>query len=294
MSHIYREITPLTPYDCFTLFKREKTFFDFPVHVHEEFELNLILNGRGVKRFVGDHHEVIKDAELVLVGTNLPHGWITADDFVPHNQVPVEEITIQFHKDFFDDNFLRRNQLYFIRELLDKSSKGIWFCEETTLALVPRIRSLTEKSGFESVLELMGILHELSLARNFRLLSGDSFTDKKISYNSRRIEAVFNYMRTNFNQEVTLSEVSKIAGMTDVSFSRFIKKRTGKTFIDSLNEIRLGHATRMLIDTSETISEIAYKCGFNNLSYFNRLFKSRKNMTPKQFREQYSGTRTFI
>jgi AraC-like DNA-binding protein len=126
------------------------------------------------------------------------------------------------------------------------------------------------------------------------LLSDESFTDNKITHNSRRIESVFEFMRENFDKDVTLSEVAKIAGMTEVSFSRFIKKRTGKTFIDSLNEIRLGHSARRLIDTTETISEIAYKCGFNNLSYFNRLFKSKKNCTPKQFREEYAGIRTFI
>lgn len=293
MTHFYREVTPLTSYDCFTIFKRSKTFFDFPVHFHEEFELNLILNGQGVKRVVGDHQELIKNTELVLVGSNLPHGWTTPENFVPANGM-IEEVTIQFHKDLFDEKFLQRNQLFLIRELLNKSSRGISFPEETTLALAPKLMELNAKSGFESMLELMTILHELSSVKKPRLLSGDTFSKNKISYNSRRIEAVFEHMRNHFHKEVSLSDVAQIAGMTEVSFSRFIKKRTGKTFIDSLNEIRLGHASRMLIDTTETISEIAYKCGFNNLSYFNRLFKARKNMTPKQFREEYVGKRTFI
>ena len=294
MSHIYREITPLTQYDCFTIFSRSKTTFDFPVHFHEEFELNFIMNGKGVKRVIGDHQEVIEDIELVLVGSNLPHGWLTHEFNHANGTKVIEEVTVQFHKDLFDDNLLKRNQLYFIRELFDKSSKGISFPKETALKLAPRFQNLVNKTGFESVLELLHILHELSITRNLRLLSDETFVDKKINYNSRRIEAVFEYMRGHFDKEITLSEVAKIAGMTDVSFSRFIKKRTGKTFIDSLNEIRLGHSARMLIDTTETISEIAYKCGFNNLSYFNRLFKAKKNTTPKQFREEFAGTRTFI
>ncbi len=294
MSHIYREITPLTQYDCFTIFSRSKTNFDFPIHFHEEYEINLILNGKGVKRVVGDHQEVIGDAELVLVGSNLPHGWFTHEFNIEKNGGDIEEITIQFHRDLFDDNFLKRNQLYFIRELLDKSARGIYFSPETALSLAPLFQSLNQKTGFESVLEFMKIMHELSCSQNMRLLSNDSFNDKKISYNSRRIEAVFEHMRTHYAKEVTLTEVAKIAGMTDVSFSRFIKKRTGKTFIESLNEIRIGHSARLLIDTTETISEIAYKCGFNNLSYFNRLFKSKKSMTPKQFREEFVGTRAFI
>ena len=294
MSHIYREITPLTQYDCFTIFHRSKINFDFPVHFHEEFELNFILNGKGVKRVVGDHQEVIDNVELVLVGSNLPHGWLTHQFDHTKTHSEIEEITVQFHQDLFDENFLKRNQLYFIRELFNKSSKGICFSQEIALKLAPRLKSLSQKTGFNSILELMSILNELSTSKNLRLLSDETFIDNKISYNSRRIQAVFEFMRGNFDKEVTLTEVAKIAGMTDVSFSRFIKKRTGKTFIDSLNEIRLGHAARRLIDTTETISEIAYKCGFNNLSYFNRLFKSKKKCTPKQFREEFAGTRTFI
>lgn len=101
-------------------------------------------------------------------------------------------------------------------------------------------------------------------------------------------------MRNHFQREISLAEVAKLANMTEVSFSRFFKKRTGKTFIDSLNEIRLGHAARLLIDTTQTIAEIAYQCGFNNLSHFNRLFKQKKTCTPKEFRDEFAGKRTFI
>jgi hypothetical protein len=75
MSEIFREVTPLTQYDCFTVFIRNKREFDFPIHYHEEFELNLIVGGRGAKCIVGNHTAVINDLELILVGSNLPHGW---------------------------------------------------------------------------------------------------------------------------------------------------------------------------------------------------------------------------
>jgi transcriptional regulator GlxA family with amidase domain len=92
-----------------------------------------------------------------------------------------------------------------------------------------------------------------------------------------------------------LQEVAKLTSMTAVSFSRFFKMRTGITFIDSLLELRLGHASRLLIDTTLSISEIAYNCGFNNISNFNRLFKKKKGCTPKEFRENYTtGSRVFI
>jgi AraC-like DNA-binding protein len=294
MIEVYREITPLTQYDCFTIFTRKKTEFDFPLHNHDEFELNLILGGKGVKRIVGDHTEVIDDAELVLVGNNLPHGWFTNQYKWEEGMPEVKEITLQFHRDLFDDKFLRRNQLFFIRSLLDKSVRGISFSKDTIDRIMPRLLALAQKSGFDSILELMSILHDLSVSRNMRVLSNSTFTDENINFNSRRIEKVFAYMRDNYDKEITLEGVAKLAGMTEVSFSRFIKKRTGKTFIESLNEIRLGHTSRSLIDTTNTISEIAYKCGFNNLSYFNRIFKNKNGCTPKEFRENYAGTRTFI
>ena len=178
--------------------------------------------------------------------------------------------------------------------MLERSQRGILFSHETITALKDRLLALDKKTGFDSVLELLSILHDLSISRNMRTLSDLSFTNEKFNYNSRRIEKVFEYMNDNYNKQVSLAEVSRIANMPEASFSRFIKKRTGKTFIDSLNEIRLGHASRMLIDTTNTVAEIAYKCGFNNISNFNRIFKRKKFCIPKEFRETYTGNRVFI
>ncbi|MDQ6845865.1 MAG: AraC family transcriptional regulator [Bacteroidota bacterium] len=291
-TKLLREITPLTQSDCFSLFSRTKREFDFPLHFHEEFELNFIRNAAGAKRIVGDHVEEITDVELVLLGPNLQHGWFT-------NKCKgklIKEITIQFHRDLFDDKFLQRNQMSFIRALFQRSVRGVLFSNSTALSIMPRIRQLPQKHGFDSVLELLSILHDLSTSRNMKTLSDTSFNKEITCYNSRRIEKIMAYVNSSFNQNITLNDVAKIAGMTEVSLSRFFKLRTGKTFIDTLNEVRLGHASRMLIDTTDSINEIAYKCGFNNMSNFNRIFKKKKDSTPKEFRHAYTstGVRTFI
>ncbi len=292
-SHL-KEIIPLMQSDCFTLFTRVKSDFDFPIHYHEEYELNFIKNGKGVKRVIGDHMEEIGDWELVLVGPNLPHGWFT------HKFAGVEmhEVTIQFHKDLLDENILRRNQLSFLRNMFNKSRRGILFSAETAEALAPRILALEKKQGFDSVLELMRILHELSLARNTRMLSDAYFnnnTDNSI-YSSRRIRKTVEHMNLHFDKAIKLGEVAQLCNMTEAAFSRFFKAKTGMTFINCLNEIRLGNASRMLIETNHSIAEIAYQCGFNNISNFNRIFKKKKHSTPKDFRESYlgTGTRVFI
>jgi len=289
-NNVMREITPLTPGDCFTIFSRVKQKFDFPLHYHDEYELNLIINAKGAKRVVGGHIEVIDELELVLVGPNVYHAWFTHQC----QSDAITEITIQFHKDLFDDKFLRRNQLSFVKNMMERAQRGILFSPETVVALKERLQSLNKKNGFDSVLELLSILHDLSISRNMKTLSDSSFSNEQFHYNSRRIEKVFEYMNAHYNMQITLAEVAKIANMPEASFSRFIKKRTGKTFIDSLNEIRLGHASRMLIDTTNTVAEIAYKCGFNNISNFNRIFKRKKFCIPKEFRETYTGNRVFI
>jgi transcriptional regulator GlxA family with amidase domain len=184
-----------------------------------------------------------------------------------------------------------------IRNMFERSLRGILFSRETVEVITPRLYELTKKHGFDSVLELMSILHDLSISRNMRTLSDSTFQPTEtISYNSRRVETVMAYLNKNFEKEITLSEIAKLAAMSEVAFSRFFKLRTGKTFVDTLNEIRLGNASRLLIDTTQSISEIAYHCGFNNLSNFNRMFKKKKHCTPKEFREEYnaSGIRTFV
>lgn len=287
---ILREITPLTPHDCFSIFSREKQQFDFPLHTHDDLELNLILDASGAQRIVGDHLEVIGAKELVLVGSNLTHGWFT-HQFSGNS---IKEVTIQFHKDLFDERFLRRNQMVNIRNMIENSKRGILFTEGVIDRISPRILNLRNKTGFDSILELLSIIHDLSISRDIRLLSNSTFTPEKYKYDSRRIEKVFEYLNTNFRQQITLADVAKIANMSEVSFSRFIKRHTGFSFVDSLNEIRLGHVSRMLLDTSQTIAEVAFNCGFNNIANFNRIFKAKKGITPNEFRKNYEGKRIFI
>lgn len=290
-KNILHEVTPLTEGDCFTLFYRQKKQFDFPLHYHEEFELNFIMNAKGAKRIVGDHEEVIDDMELVLAGPGLRHGWFNHEC----NSPEITEITIQFHRDLLDEGLLRRNQLSFIKVMLEQSAKGILFSKSTIQQNLPRIIELKHKQGFDSVLELFSILQSLSVSRDMRVLSSDTNgNNENFSYHSRRIQKVLQFMNKNFDRVITLREVAAMVNMTDESFSRFFRKRTGNTFINSLNQIRVGNASRMLIDTAKPITEIAYHCGFNNISNFNRIFKSRKYCTPKEYREHFSSKRIFI
>ena len=213
MTLIIREITPLTESDCFTFFKRVKSQFDFPLHTHEEFELNFIMNAKGAKRIIGDHSDVINDLELVLVGSNLPHAWFTHQC----QSKEITEVTIQFHRNLFDEKFLKRNQLSFVRTLLERSAKGIVFSAETAEALKSRFLNLHQKSGFDSVLELMSILHDLSISRNMHTLSNTSFSNDSLSYNSRRIVKAFEYLQSNYDKNITLDEISAMVWVVSIN-----------------------------------------------------------------------------
>jgi len=273
------------------IFSRVKQEFTFPVHVHSEFELNFIENGAGAKRIVGDSMEVIDDLELALIsGPNLEHGWLNNKC----ESKEIKEITIQFHADLFNEQLLQKNQFRTVKEMFERASYGVAFPRETILAVKDRLYSLaSESEGAHSVLKFFGILYDLSLS-SMHELSSRSFNTHKQSYDSRRVERAYNYMLENYNKEIRLGDVADLIGMTEVAFSRFIKKRTGRSFIDSLNDIRLGHATRMLIDTTHSIAEIGMVCGFNNLSNFNRLFKKKKGCTPRDFRENYKESKFFL
>jgi len=290
-QNLLKEITPLTINDCFTVFSRTKKEFNFPLHFHEEYELNLIINAKGAKRIIGDHMSEINDIELVLIGPNLPHCWKTFNC----KSKKIIEITIQFHKDLIDEKFLRRNQTHFIKEMFHKANKGVLFSKSISQLIIKRLKEIAQKKGFDSVLELLSILNDLSKSKNMKVLSVANYSNSVTSYNSRRIEKVIEFLNTQYDKKITLKDAAKIANMSEVSFSRFFKANTGISFIDNLIDIRLGHASRLLIDTNYSINEIAYSCGFNNISNFNRLFKKKKNYAPKKFREDYTNeSRVFI
>ncbi|HLP05447.1 MAG TPA: AraC family transcriptional regulator [Paludibacter sp.] len=292
LTNVFQEITPLSAEDCFIIINRTKTEFSYPVHIHPEYELNFIENARGAQRVVGDSIEEITDLELCLIGNgNLEHAWMN------HHceSGEIHEITIQFHKDLFLESLLNKKQFRSVAVMLENAKKGIVFSQPVIRSVKGRLDSLDKtRNGFYSVLELLSILYELSVDANSRILCSSTFNKQDDSSDSRRVQKVINYLNANYQKEIHLEDVANHVNMSQVSFSRFMKKRTGKNYIEYLNDLRLGIASRYLVDTTKTIAEISFECGFNNLSNFNRIFKKRKQITPKEFRENYSKMRVLI
>jgi YesN/AraC family two-component response regulator len=285
----HREIPPLTKGDSFLVFDRLKDTFDFPVHYHPEFEINFILGGKGVKRIVGDHIEEIDDVELVLVGPNLYHGW----ELSKCKNKDIHEITIQFHNDLFSESLLARRIMMPIKDMFNRANHGILFSKKTGAELAERIIRISKRDGMDYFLEMISILHDMANSRSQRLLS--TFTvDNDVFEDDDKMKLIYEYIQKKFSDKITLDDVSGVANMTAVSFNRFIKKRTGKTFVNYLNDIRVGYAARWLVEKDLSISEIAFKSGFNNIANFNRIFKSIKNTTPSQYRDEFYGMKRFL
>lgn len=291
MNKIITEITPLSEKDCFYLVDRLKDRFTYPVHRHEEFELNFLANGTGARRVVGDSMETIGDYELVLVGHGIEHGW---EQHHCHND-KIREVTIQFSRDLFGDSLLGKTLLAPIKKMLDLSANGIAFGPSAILKVFSRLDTLTRlEVGFYRMLELMAVLHDLAESGDYRQLSSSSFASLQHNGDSRRVQKVQEYINTHYKEEIRLAELAELVGMTPTAFSRFFKLRTGRSISDYLIDIRLGHATRALVDSTDSVAEICYECGFNNISNFNRIFKKKKGNSPKVFRDIYQHHKTLV
>lgn len=291
-NQIIREITPLSDKDCFYIAERYKTEFTYPIHNHAEFELNFTEKAAGVRRIVGDSAETISDYDLVLItGKDLEHVWEQHDC---HSK-EIREITIQFSHDLFFKSFIHKNQFDSIRRMLDKAQKGLCFPMAAILKVYPMLDTLaSENQGFYAVIKFLTVLYELSLFEEARTLSSSSFAKIDIHSDSRRVQKVQEYINGHYKEEVRLNQLADMVGMTSVAFSRFFKLRTGKNLSDYIIDIRLGYAARLLVDSTMSIAEICYDCGFNNLSNFNRIFKKKKRCSPKEFRENYRKKKKLV
>ena len=241
---------------------------------------------------MGDSSETIGDLDLVLItGKDLEHAFIQdkckSDD--------IHEITIQFKWDFSDHALFGKNQFGSIRRMMVEAEKGLCFPQTTILKVYNILDSLAEeKNGFYSVVKFLTVLYELSISPGTRTLSSSSFAKISANTESRRVNRVQKYVNEHYFEEIHLSDLAELVNMSSTSFSRFFKLRTGKSLTDYITDIRIGYATRLLVDTTTTIAEIAYDCGFNNLSNFNRIFKKKKGCSPKEFREQYRKKKLII
>ena len=249
--------------------------FEFKWHYHPEYELTYIVSGSGY-RIVGNSHEHFSSGDLVLLGNNLPHTWWGKNE----DGSPSEAIVIQFSSEFIEP-FLRLNEGQSIKELLAKSAKGIRF--ESDSSMVENLMSLSETKELNSILSLLSLLQDLTEKPTANLCA-DSYHNVISKKFETRINKVCTYIQNHYSKSISLKQVSDLVFMTESNFCKFFKKATSTTFSDYLNDLRINEACHLLLYSEDTVSKIAHDCGFESLSYFNRVFLRKKQLTPSGFR----------
>ncbi|MBR1879223.1 MAG: helix-turn-helix domain-containing protein [Prevotella sp.] len=291
-SKVIHEITPLMGKDVLYIADRRKKEFTYPIHNHDVFELNFVEHATGVRRIVGDSNEVIGEYDLVLITSpDLEHVWeqngCQSDD--------IREVTVQFDIDISESGIFARNPFNSMKKMMEEAQKGLCFPMDAIMRVYQQIDTLSSvKDGFYAFIQFMTILYELSKCDGARTLASSSFAKVEVSSDSRRIQKVRSFIDQHYRDEIRLNQIADIAGMSSSAFSRFFKLHTGRNLSEYIIDLRLGYASRMLVDSTNSIAEIGYSCGFNNLSNFNRIFKKRKGCSPSEFRENYHKTRIIV
>lgn len=279
MKDLQREIVPIVDEDFFIVLNHLNAEFDYPVHYHSEYEINLIMGTDG-QRIVGDSIEGFEEMDLAMVGPNIGHAW--RGDKVEGNHV----ITIQFSEAFLDMPIISKRLFRPIRQLLIDAKRGIKFSRAAQMKMKDKIIELTRMQGFQTVLSFFSLLNEMANSDRYSLVSTHYDASGTLqNTKSRRIAKVCEYMEQHFHDTICLSDMASLVGMSDTAFSHFFKSKTSMTFIDYLNDMRIAHACQLLSETDQNISEVCYNSGFNNISNFIRMFKKRKQMTPNAYRE---------
>jgi AraC-like DNA-binding protein len=258
--------------------------FDISWHLHPEYELAFIYHVEG-KINIGDYFSNIEDPELILLGPNLPHRWFGNMNAEPEPKS--KQLIIQFPHDFLGKDFFDKHDLSRINELLNRSARGLSFNDAGKKGIGLRIRKMLYLPDFERVMELLSILNVLAQSKNYRILSSIGYFGQLNQNESFRLNNIYKFILENFRNDIGLDSVARHASMTPQGFSKYFKERTKKNFITFLNEVKIGHACRLITEKKMNMSQICYECGFTNLSNFNRQFKRSMNLTPTQFAKQF-------
>lgn len=283
---VFREITPVTNSDVFVILDSLNKGFDYPIHNHPEYELNLVLNSVGT-RIVGDSTERYSTSDLVLIGPYLFHKW-DSEEKDSGDVKDCRVITIQFDMHLFDQHFLSRKPFYRVKTLLENADRGIRFTGYTLERVQDIMIQLTHLRDIEGVLAFIRLLDVLSQSQEYQYLASEGFDGTAIHTRSKRLHTAYQFIIRHFRDtDLKMRHVAEKINMTDSAFSHFFKKVTNKSFSKFLIEMRLGHTCKMLVETDELIINISFASGFNNVANFNRLFKKTHNCTPQEFRKLY-------
>lgn len=259
---------------------------DYPYHYHEDYELTLVMKSYGM-RFIGDSIKPYDPGDLVLIGPNLAHQWKKDEKFKTPGGAEEHIFVLQFRADFLGRDFLARSEVKQIKDLLDRSKPGIAFGKAPSRKVVPYMEAFRNCSQLDAIVNLIRIMQILSESEEHEFLASPGYMEAFDEKGRDKITRIIRYVLDNFDQDITASMVADFAGMKLSAFSHYFKFRTTKPFVRFLNEVRLGHASKLLTESDYNVSEICYRSGFRNLSNFNRQFKEYYDCSPLQYKKNF-------
>ncbi len=266
----------------------EQPYFTSPWHFHPEIEIILIVKGYGT-RYVGDSVKNFYPGDLVIIGSKTPHVWSSSPEFSKSGKdMTSQAIFVQFKDNFCGSGFSDIPEMTLVNNLLHESLRGIEFYGETRKKLEKYMLDLSSASGMKSLVLMLSILEIMSATKEFHYLSSPNYKVRRINtLDERRMGIIYDFVLTHYQQEISLDEISSLINLTPPSFCRFFKQRSNKTFSTFVNEVRIGNASKLLIENKLSISQICYESGYNHLSNFNRQFRRIKKMTPSEYQRKY-------
>lgn len=269
----------------FVLQKDVYPHYPTPWHNHPEYELVLVLKSTGEK-IIGDHMSSFSDGDLTFMGPFLPHVYHNSKMYYEENSnLTAEAIVIHFTRDFLGNSFFDIPEMETITALLDESVMGFSIKGKTRQLVAQKMNDMLSMSGPPRIIELLNILYILADTKEKGKLASPGFIQNFKTSGSEQITEVCDFIMKNFTSDLKLNQVAGIANMSPNAFCNFFKQRTRKTFINFLNEVRIGYACKLLSSEQYNISEVCYLSGFQNLSNFNRQFKRIAKKTPHQYKK---------
>jgi AraC-like DNA-binding protein len=265
----------------------EYAYFPTPWHFHPEYELVLVTESTG-RRFIGDSISEFKPGDLALIGSYLPHHYRNDPKYYEKkSKLKARSIVVHFKEESFGEHFFKLPETEDIRSLLNRSKKGLHIDGKTHSVIQKKLVDLVKARAFKRWMLLVEILHILSRSEDLHFICNEVIRGQNPT-ETIRMNRIIDFVISQFHREISLSEAAGIAHMAENSFSRYFSQRTRKSFTGFVNEVRLNHASRLLAETSQSITEISINCGFNNLSNFNRQFRKLYNKNPMTVRKLHN------
>jgi len=264
-------------------FERAEPTFGFLWHYHPEYELTLILEGYG-QRLVGNSIEDYAPGDLILLGSNLPHTYVSS----PSDASNLHRAhVLQFRPERLGESFLSLPEMRYVRRLLEQSSKGLAFRADDAMA--GAIRRILASSPAVAVLELLQLLANLAEKGDPQLISEGRIRPLLRVEDQERINLICQFLHKNYDHAIDYAALTELLHMNQASICRFFRQATSRTMTDYVNDYRISAAAQLLTQTSKSILEIAFEVGFGNYSHFNRQFQRCRGMTPRVYRDTWGA-----